>query len=104
MTGGAKSLPCVFRCRDGLDADGLSEIVRASDRNDKSWNLLMRKAPKMTVYGAVAAKNQDSLRLIGRIEFVAREKIHALQFEGADVTFFSVRSQQSNSAHRATFA
>ena len=64
----------------------------------------MCQAAEMTVYGAVSAKNQDRLRLIGRIEFVAGEKIHALQFEGTDVMFFGVRSQQSNGAHRATFA
>ncbi len=97
-------LPGAYCRRDILDADGLSEIVRAADGNDQSWNLFMCKPAEMTVYGAVSAKNQDRLRLVGRIEFVAGEQIHALEFEGAEVMFFGVRSQQSNGAHRATFA
>ncbi len=54
--------------------------------------------------GAVAAKNERRIGLVGRIEFVAGEQVDTRHLELPDVVLFGDGSKQGNSAHRATFA
>ena len=62
------------------------------------------QAAEMPVDGAVPAEDEHGLRLIGGVELIAGEKVDARQLKGPDVMFPGMRSQQSNGAHRATFA
>ena len=58
----------------------------------------------MTMHGAVAPKDKGGVGLIGRIEFVAREDIHARRFKLPDVMFLRDRSKEGDSAHGGTVA
>ncbi len=54
--------------------------------------------------GAVAAKDERRVGLVGGIEFVAGKQVDARHLELPDVVLFGDRSKKGNSAHRATFA
>ncbi len=101
---GDEALPCSFRGRDVTYADGLSEIVSAADGHNEGGNLLVSQTSEMAVNGAVSAEDEHGFGLIGGVEFVAGEKIDARQLKGPEVMWLGVRSQQSNGAHRVTFA
>ena len=87
-----------------LDADGTREVVGAAERHNQSRNLLERQSAKMTMNGAVAAKDERRIGLVSGIEFVAGEQVDARHFELPDVVLFGDRSKKGNSAHGATFA
>ena len=57
----------------------------------------------MTMHGAVAAKDERRIGLVGGIEFVAGKQVDARYLELPDVVPFSDRSKKGNSAHGAYF-
>ena len=82
----------------------MRKIVRAADGDDQRRDLFENQAAKMVVHRAIAAEDQRCVRLVGGIELVTGKDVDARQLEGPQVMIFSVRSQQSDGAHRATFA
>ena len=72
--------------------------------NNERRNLLQRQSAKMAMDGAVAAKDERRVRLVGGIEFVAGEQVHTRQLKSPDVLLFGDRSEKGNGAHGATFA
>ena len=92
------------RLRSSFDADGWAKSLALPMGTTKRGNLLERQSAEMTMDGAIAAKNQHRVGLVGGVKLVAGKKIHARQFKGPDVVLFGVRSQQGNGAHGASFA
>jgi uncharacterized protein YdeI (YjbR/CyaY-like superfamily) len=97
-------LPLCRGLVDAADPDRLREIVRAANRNDQRWDLLLGKAAEMAMDGAVAAEDQRGVRLVGAIEFIAGEKTDARQPKTLQVPRLGIGSEQGDGAHRATVA
>jgi hypothetical protein len=55
----------------------------------------------MAMHGAVAAKNQRRVRLIGGVQFIPRKNVNAGQREWPDVVLLRERRQHGNGPHGA---
>jgi hypothetical protein len=58
----------------------------------------------MAMDGAIAAEDESRVRLIGGIEFIAGEQVHAWQLKSLDMLFCGDWSEKGNGTHGATFA